>query len=96
MQDYSERRNNTIKQLYESKVCKLTNANRVEQALTFFNLLHGFSYKDDEVKFVTLANAYIQQSTDELGWEQWGFKTSQIEWNYISSFLTLDNCYDST
>ena len=93
LQDYSERRNNTIKQLYESKVCKLTNANRVEQALTFFNLLHGFSYKDDEVKFVTLANAYIQQSTDELGWEQWGFKTSQIEWNYISSFLTLDNCY---
>lgn len=91
--DFGDCRNNQIKQLYESNVYKLTNARRVEQAMIFFNLLHGFNYKDDEVKFVILANAYIQQSTYKLGWEQWGFKISQIEWNYMNSFLTLDNCY---
>lgn len=83
-----EYKHNAIKQLKESKTIRLLNASRIEQAETFFNLLHSNSYLKDESKFIVFAN---QSSSD--GWEQWGFKKEEINFNFLSNFLTLDNCY---
>lgn len=83
-----EYKHNAIKQLKESKTTRLLNASRIEQAETFFNLLHSNSYLENESKFIVFAN---QSSSD--GWEQWGFKKEEINFNFLSNFLTLDNCY---
>lgn len=88
-------KHNSIKQLYESSITRLVNARRIEEAQTFFYLLHSTSYKDDETKFVVLANAYNIPNQTRLGWEQWGFKYEEISYNFLSSFLTLENCYMS-
>lgn len=85
-----EYKHNAIKQLKETKTIRLINASRIEQAETFFNLLHSNSYLEDESKFIVLAN---QSSSN--GWEQWGFKKEEINFNFLSNFLTLDNCYMS-
>ena len=91
--NYNEHKHNSIKQLHSSRVTKLINAKRIEDAELFFKLLHGNSYKDDETKFIVLANAYTVTSKKKLGWEQWGFKQTEINYNFLSSFLTLENCY---
>lgn len=83
-------KHNTIKQLKESKTIRLINANRIEQAETFFHLLHSNSYSENESKFIVFAN---QSSIN--GWEQWGFQREEINFNFLSNFLTLDNCYMS-
>lgn len=85
LKDY---KHNSIKQLKESPTTRLIDAGRIEQAETFFKLLHSNSYSENETKFVVLAN----QSSR---WEQWGFKTNEINFNFLSSFLTLENCYMS-
>lgn len=92
--DYSNyKRVNSIKQFYESPLIRLVNAKRIEDAELFFNLLHGNSYKENETKFIVFANAYTKSNSNKLGWEQWGFKTEDINYNFLSSFLTLENCY---
>ena len=91
--NYNEHKHNSIKQLHSSKVIRLVNAKRIEDAELFFKLLHGNSYKDDETKFIVLANAYTISNQKKLGWEQWGFKQTEINYNFLSSFLTLENCY---
>ena len=83
-------KHNSIKQLKESKTIRLLNASRIEQAETFFNLLHSNSYLEHESKFIVLAN-----SSNSGIWEQWGFKKEEINFNFLSNFLTLDNCYMS-
>lgn len=83
-------KHNSIKQLKESSITRLINASRVEQAETFFHLLHSNSYLEDESKFIVFAN---QSSSN--GWEQWGLKIKEINFNFLSNFLTLDNCYMS-
>ncbi len=90
---FNDYRHNAIKQLFDSRIFRVINAKRIEEALTFFELLHGTSYKDNETKFIVLGNAYTQKGKKTLGWEQWGFKTSDINWNFMSGFLTLENCY---
>ena len=94
--DYSKHKHNSIKQFYESNVTRLINSKRIEDAEVFFHLLHGNSYKESETKFIVLANAYTkpnQDKLDKLGWEQWGFRYTEINYNFLSSFLTLENCY---
>lgn len=91
--DYNEHKHNSIRQLYISNVTRLVNAKRIEDAELFFNLLHGNSHSDNETKFIVLANAYKQKDQVKLGWEQWGFKQTEINYNFLSSFLTLENCY---
>jgi len=88
-------KHNSIKQLYESSVIRLVNAKRIEQAEMFFHLLHGTSYKANETKFIVLANAYTISNQAKFGWEQWGFKYQEISYNFLSSFVTLENCYMS-
>lgn len=85
-----EYKHNAVKQLKESKTIRLLNASRIEQAETFFNLLHSNSYLKDETKFIVFAN----KSSNGV-WEQWGFKKEEINFNFLSNFLTLDNCYMS-
>lgn len=91
--DYNKHKHNSIKQLHSSKITRLVNARRIEDAEMFFNLLHNNNYNEDETKFIVLANAYTQPNTNKLGWEQWGFKTKDINYNFLSSFITLENCY---
>lgn len=86
------KRTNSIKQFHESPLTRLINAKRIEDCELFFNLLHGSSYKEDETKFIVFANAYTK-STGKSGWEQWAFKPEDINYNFLSSFLTLQNCY---
>ena len=89
--DYSK--HNVIKQLLESKVTRLVNAKRIEDAEVFFNLLHGNSYNDSETKFIVLAHAYKKPNQVGFGWSQWGLKEIEINYNLLSSFLTLENLY---
>ncbi len=83
-------KHNTIKQLKESNTIKLTNAMRIERAETFLKLLHSNCYRANESKFVVLA-----EQSKEKRWSQWAFKTDEIDFNFLSSFLTFDNCYMS-
>lgn len=89
--DYSK--HNSIKQFLESKITRLVNSKRVEDAEVFFNLLHGNSYKDNETKFIVLAHAYKKPNQAGFGWSQWGLKQTEINYNLLSSVLTLENLY---